>query len=72
VVKRDFRASGTLVKGSGAQVVFSSVLPSCREPYGKKQADATSQYLSPRLASVAELGVFQSRDVLCDTRPAGP
>jgi len=27
VIKRDFRALGQLVKRSGAQVVFSSILP---------------------------------------------
>ncbi|XP_008938324.1 PREDICTED: mitogen-activated protein kinase kinase kinase kinase 3-like, partial [Merops nubicus] len=56
-MKRDFGALERLVKGSGAQVVFSSVCPAAAYD-GEKQEVPADQYLAPSLVSLAGLQVF--------------
>ena len=41
-IKRDFRALGQLVKGSGAQVVFSSILPVAENDEGRNRKSQQS------------------------------
>ena len=45
VIKRDFRALGRLLKGSGAQVVFSSVLSvGDWDPHKRKRVDTLNEW----------------------------
>ena len=53
-IKRDFSALGQLVKGSGAQVVFSFIPPVTGNG-GGKQEEPAEQYLAPSLVSPAGL-----------------
>ena len=47
MIKRDFRALGRLLKGSGAQVVFSSVLSvGDWDPHKRKRVDTLNDRLS--------------------------
>ena len=46
VIKRDFRALGRLLKGSGAQAVFSSVLSvGDWDPHKRKRVDTLNDWL---------------------------
>jgi len=55
-IKRDFRTLGQLVKGSGAQAVFSSILPLSGNDEGRNRK--SQLILAQSLVSPAEFWVF--------------
>lgn len=55
---QDSHSHGWLVKGSGAQVMFSSILPVARNDEGRNRKSQQKSQLAPSLVGLAEFWVF--------------
>ena len=58
-IKRDFRALGRLVRESGAQVIFSSILPVVGSDIGRNRWTQSTKYMAPWLVSPPLFQVFR-------------